>query len=85
MNKKAQGLSMETIVIAVIVLIVLAVLSIIFIGKMGIFGKSATDCQGKAKGAVCKAQTDGCPADYASVSGLCPKEQICCVPLNVEQ
>lgn len=35
MRKKAQGLSINTIIIAAIALLVLVVLSVIFIGKLG--------------------------------------------------
>jgi len=37
MNKKGQGLSLNTIIVAAIVLIVLVVLWAIFTGRMGIF------------------------------------------------
>ena len=77
---------MEVIIIAVIALIVLAVLSVIFIGKIGGFGKSAADCEAKAKGAHCAAKSVGCPANHASIAGLCPSDDdICCVPLTVEE
>lgn len=39
-SKKAQGLSLNTIVIAAIVLVVLVVIILIFTGKMGLFVES---------------------------------------------
>ena len=42
--KKAQGLSLETIIIAIIVLIVLVVLIMVFTGRMSIWGKGVDQC-----------------------------------------
>lgn len=42
-NKKAQGLSLNTIIIASLVLIVLVVLILIFSGRMGMFGQDLDD------------------------------------------
>lgn len=79
-SKKAQGISMEVIVIAVIALIVLAVLSYIFISRAGGFGSSASDCEAKAENAECQEE---CDEGEAPVPGLCDKEgEICCVPLT---
>ena len=47
MNKKSQGLSLNTIIIAAIVLIVLVVLWAIFTGRMGGFSKSLNDCESR--------------------------------------
>lgn len=47
MNKKAQGLSVNVIIIAAIALIVLVVLVAIFTGRLGLFSKGlgeATTC-----------------------------------------
>lgn len=49
--KKAQGISINTIIIAAIALIVLVVLIAIFAGRMGIFGKDLTIAQ---EGIECK-------------------------------
>jgi len=46
MNKKAQGLSMNTIIIAVLVLVVLVILILIFSGKMGGFRRGINACDG---------------------------------------
>ena len=48
MNNKAQGLSLNTIVIAIIVLIVLVTLIAVFVGALGLFTKDITkDCTNK--------------------------------------
>ena len=44
--KKAQGISITTIIVAAIALIVLVVLIAIFTGRMGIFGRDLTTAQG---------------------------------------
>jgi len=48
MGKKAQGLSINTIIISVIALVVLVVLVAIFTGKLGLFSKGlgeVTTCE----------------------------------------
>lgn len=47
--KKAQGLSLNTIIIAAIVLIVLVVLWAIFTGRMGVFAKGIKDTETQLK------------------------------------
>ena len=46
MNKKAQGLSMNTIIIAAIAMIVLVVIVVIFLGRVKVFGKGVSGCEG---------------------------------------
>lgn len=48
-NKKAQGLSLNTIIIAAIVLIVLIVLWAIFTGRMGGFTEEVARCKGTCR------------------------------------
>jgi hypothetical protein len=43
-NKRAQGISMNTIIIAAIALLVLVIVSVIFMSRMGWFTKNANDC-----------------------------------------
>ncbi len=45
--KKAQGLSMNVIIIAAIALLVLVILAVIFIGRMGTTTKNIDKCQGQ--------------------------------------
>ncbi|TAL57818.1 MAG: hypothetical protein EPN86_01315 [Nanoarchaeota archaeon] len=47
-SKKGQGISMETIVIAVIVVAVLVVLLLVFTGRINIFGVNLKSCAGSA-------------------------------------
>ena len=51
-NKKEQGLSLNTIIIAIIVLVVLVVLIMVFTGVLGNFTEGASEC--KNKGGFCK-------------------------------
>ncbi len=44
-SKKAQGISINTIIIAAIALIVLVVLIAVFAGRMGIWGKDMDDAE----------------------------------------
>lgn len=58
MNKKAQGLTLNTIIIATLALIVLVVLILIFMGKINIFNLGAETCVGTChKVAECKKDT----------------------------
>ena len=58
MNKKAQGLSLNTIIIAVIVLIVLVILILIFSGKIGGFRRGINACDG-----TCESSSSDCGDD----------------------
>ena len=61
MKKRAQGLSLTTIVIAALALIVLVVLVLIFTGRMGGFAQgldTVTSCENSCK-AVGKNVSDG--------------------------
>ncbi len=86
MDKKAQGLSLNTIIIAIIVLIVLVVLIMVFTGYFGTkFTPGVTSCANS--GGNCQFAKDdgsnGCGYDafgdsIAKLGGTCPGEQICC-------
>lgn len=47
MNKKAQGLPITTIIIAILALLVLVVIILIFTGKVRVFGGELVSCEGK--------------------------------------
>jgi hypothetical protein len=47
MNKKAEGLSMNIIVVAAIALLVLVVIILIFTGRMSIFTQGVNACEPK--------------------------------------
>ena len=57
-NKKAQGLSLNTIIIAVLVLVVLVILVLIFSGKITDFRRGVSACDG-----TCKTSSSGCAED----------------------
>ncbi len=46
MSRKAQGLSMNVIIIAAIALLVLVILAVIFIGRMGTTTRGIDQCKG---------------------------------------
>lgn len=59
MNKKAQGISLNVIIIAALALIVLLVVVLIFTGRIQIFGSTLASCD--SKGGVCeKTVAGGC-------------------------
>lgn len=45
--KRAEGLSLTVVVIAIICLLVLVVLLVIFTGKIQVFNRGVEDCQGR--------------------------------------
>ena len=83
--QKAQGLPMNTIIIAVILLLLLVVVIYIFSAKgIGPFSRGLGDCVNK--GGSCKVS---CSKDEASVSTGCYDESgefqdmyFCCVPFS---
>jgi len=80
--KKAQSMSLETVIIAIIVIIVLVVLVFVFTGKFNVFGKTTKDCS--AQGGQCMYSGDPgvtkntlgltCPDGYTSMMGVTCKK-----------
>ena len=68
MNNKAQGLSLNTIIIAILVLLVLVVLVAIFIGVLGDTSEQITRCENG--GGVC---IDTLTSEEVKVVGECGK------------
>ena len=60
MDKKGQGLSMNTIIIAALALLVLVILSMIFMNRLGIFVSESKSCS--QNGGRCVGITESCPA-----------------------
>ena len=60
MTKKAQGLSLNVIIIAALALLVLVILAVIFMGRAGMFRKQSGDCA--TMGGYCS--RTGCTGDY---------------------
>ena len=85
MKKKAQGISINVIIIAAIALLVLVVLSIIFLGRLGVFSKQVNECENKGGkcfvlgGSDCATVSNGeYPTAFTAWS--CPNEgETCCI------
>ncbi len=87
MNKKAQGISINIVIVAAVALLVLVILSVIFMGRMGTFSATSKDCV--AQGGKCFVKTDGCgsgttPGDNAftteySTWTCSDTAQVCCI------
>jgi len=79
MNKKAQGLSLNTIIIAALVIMVLIILGLVFMGRMGSFGQKQESCQ--AKGGTCRTECAEGEMEMAGIlGGICPEDYSCCMP-----
>ena len=80
--KKAQGISVNVIIIAAIALLVLVVLSVIYIGRMGDWGTKAADCANKGGDCV-----DGnCPPTQTKFTGFqctgVDAGKTCCIDID---
>jgi len=79
MMKKAQGLSINVIIIAVIALIVLVVLAVILTGRIGIFSAGVDSCM--YKGGRCQISCDAYTTPLYGTD--CEKNgNICCLPIS---
>lgn len=76
-SKKAQGLPLNVIIIAIILLIVMAVVIYIFVGGATDFDKGLKNCE--SKGGVCKAQ---CSEGEAGIPSICAEGELCCIPVS---
>jgi len=84
-NKKAQGISLETIIVAAIVLIVLVVLVMVFTGQMGWFNKGLYNA---TQGRSCEnsgghwCESDNCPIQNRVIGKFSNEDdypdQVCC-------
>ncbi|TKJ17381.1 hypothetical protein CEE44_02500 [Candidatus Woesearchaeota archaeon B3_Woes] len=72
--KKAQGLSLQTIVISILALIVLAVILFVFSGKIGDVKTSLDSCT--EKGGECKT-----PCSYGATIKTQECDD-CCIPIG---
>ena len=66
MRKKAQGISINTIIIAAIALLVLVVLAVIFVGKMGMTRVQMDKCESSQGVCVFDPSTE-CAGAYDTV------------------
>jgi len=93
-SKKAQGLSLTTVVIAALSLLVLIILSVIFVGRMGTVSEKSKDClqQGGIcynvdDGSTCRSHGEGliehpnaqCQKDGSDGSRVIDDAYVCCI------
>lgn len=88
-TKKAQGMSVNVIIIAILALLVLVILGFVFAGKIGDFVKGTKDCE--SIGGRCDLGTQ-CTGDegYSKTNiAMCldqatgkPNGQACCLKLD---
>lgn len=89
MSQKAQGLSMNTIILAVLALVVLIVLILIFTGKVGKTGEgvdtvrdkySGKDCQIPGTQRTCRVSQQECEQQGGRIDAgaLCTSGGVCC-------
>jgi len=85
MSKKAQGISINVIIVAAVALLVLVVLSVIFLGRLGIFGSQVGQCENKGgqcldvSGSSCNQESGGDYPTAFSGWGCEFEEDTCCV------
>ena len=82
--KKAQGVSLTVIIVAILALLVLVVLAAIFVGKTGTTVQGFNDCENK--GGDCQAGPN-CEAGYVKMAAYsCPtKDDVCCLPIGAKK
>ena len=83
--KKAQGLSLNTIIVATLALLVLILIALIFTGRVRLFRMGAEDCINQ--GGTCVKSPQVCTKNYgnvAKVSEGCDDEDFptCCITSN---
>ena len=76
--KKAQGLTMNVVIIAALALLVLIILSVFMASKFQFFGATVKDCD--TNRGVCKATCDSDEAKLYQTN--CPEGEICCIPTS---
>ncbi len=81
--KKAQGLSLNTIIIAIMVIIVLVIIILITTGQLQKFSSATLSNECKSQGGLCyEPKNNNCPGEYMKKiddNGFCEKyNQICC-------
>ncbi len=82
--KKGQGLSLNTIIIAIMVIIVLVIIILITTGQLQKFSSATVSNDCKSKGGLCyETENNECPGSYmrkVEDNNFCEKfDQICCI------
>ena len=80
MVKKAEGLSLTTIVIAALALLVLIILSVIFVGRIGKWSEKSSDCV--QRGAMCYDVVDGATCREQGASLIMHPDAVCLKSAN---
>ena len=90
-SRKAQGLSINTIIIVALALVVLVALIAIFTGKLGNFGKGTMDCE-KTYNGRCLVECDGINEIEQTLArcfdddtGKIDSSRVCCVEIHSGQ
>lgn len=86
-NKKAQGISLNVVIIAAIALLVLVILSVIFMGKMTVFTRDSNDCL-KQRGVCMDRECDRGYMEHPSAicynrDGRPDEYMVCCTEINI--
>lgn len=81
-GKKAQGMPINTIIIAIIALVVLVVLIAIFTGRTAIFGKGTAACPGTCNYDSCPEGTVLYAGNFTTdKTGASCAGKICCIEI----
>jgi len=83
--KKAQSISINTIIVALIALVVMVVLIALLSGKIKLFSSTTSNCA--AMGGVCdKSTRNACNEGYIKhpTASACSDENLCCIPISEE-
>lgn len=83
MHKKAQSMSLNTIVVAALVVLVLVILSVIFMGRMGVTTQNLNECKGECMDDRCEDGFNKIPGSCYGSDGKPDKYQVCCVELDI--
>ena len=85
-RKKAQGMSINVIIIAALALLVLVILSVILVGRMGFWTRNTNECT-QQRG-VC--QDRQCDTGYTKTNAVCygtdnkpDQYQVCCIEVSI--
>ena len=81
LKKRAQGMSLNVIIIAAIGLLVLVILAVIFIGRIGTTARTVDACKGSCVDSadICQGQYQKVTSDPCFGADKKQTEQVCCI------
>ncbi|MBD3204006.1 hypothetical protein GF327_06910 [Candidatus Woesearchaeota archaeon] len=85
MEKKGQGLSLNTIIVAALALLVLIIIAMIFTGRIKLWRENTDACVNKGGRCVsddrnAQGEYEYCSSMYDKIiAGDCPEDMICCL------